>query len=99
MKHIYVYIRKYYLFINVLLLRIYTYCHWILFKNNENMHKPNIKYKLQEQVPQPIHIYIYIYIHITHYVLGDIPYIIGGIAHLLGGMHIQISPIVTIFGE
>ena len=63
------------------------------------MHKPNIKYQLQEHVHQPIRIYIYIHIHITHYVLGDIPYIIGGIAHLLGGMHIQISPIVTIFGE
>ena len=77
----------------------YVYIHIAIGFFSKNIHKPNIKYKLQEQVHQPIHIYIYIYIHITHYVLGDIPYIIGGIAHLLGGMHIQISPIVTIFGE
>jgi hypothetical protein len=69
----------------------YVYIHIAIGFFSKNIHKPNIKYKLQEQVHQPI--------HITHYVLGDIPYIIGGIAHLLGGMHIQISPIVTIFGE
>ena len=41
----------------------YVYIHIAIgfFSKIKNMHKPNIKYQLQEHVHQPIRIYIYIY--------------------------------------
>ena len=43
----------------------YVYIHIAIgfFSKIKNMHKPNIKYQLQEHVHQPIRIYIYTHTH------------------------------------